>query len=129
MLDVTPGTDSVALTVMLPTTSPPHRSARRELMVRWWSRSALVAIVIVLGLLQGSRAALGDMPLGAGLEPSAEAKAETPAPADPEQGELRGRFFRPAGSSAVRPALHLRPSRWIPAPGERIALACPVPSC
>ena len=129
MMDVTPGTDSVALTVMLPTTPPLHRSVRRELMVRWWGRSALVAIVFVLGLLQGTRAALGDIQLGTGPEPAAEAKAETPAAGEREPAELRGRFFRPEGSTAVRPALRLRQSSWRPAPSERLALACPTPSC
>jgi hypothetical protein len=128
MMDVTPGTDSVALTVMLPTTPPPHRSVRREILVRWWSRSALVAIVFVLGLLQGTRAALGDIELEAGPEAAAEAN-ETPAAGEREPAELRGRFFRPEGSNAVRPALRLRQSSWRPESGERLALACPAPSC
>jgi hypothetical protein len=128
-MDVTPGTDSLALTVMMPTTPPPHRSVRREFMIRWWSRSALVAIVFVLGLLQGTRAALGDIQLGTGSEPAAEAKAETPAAGVREQDTLRGRFFRPEGSSAVRPTLRLRQSSWRPAPTERLALACPDSSC
>jgi hypothetical protein len=114
---------------MLTTTSPPQRSARRELLVGWWSRSALVAIVIVLGLLQGSRAALGDIELGSRPEAAAETKAETPGAGAREQGALHGRFFRPADSSAVRPALRLRQSRWSPAEVERLALACPDPSC
>jgi hypothetical protein len=114
---------------MLTTTPTPQQSARREILVRWWSRSALVAIVFVLGLLQGTRAALGDMPLGAGTEPAAEAKAETPAAGEREPAERRGRFFRPEGSNAVRPALRLRQSSWRPEPEQRLALACPAPSC
>ena len=129
MMDVTPGTDSVALTVMLPTTPTPQRSVRREILVRWWSRSALVAIVFVLGLLQGTRAALGDIQLGAGPDTAAEAKAETPAAGEREPADLRGRFFRPAGSNAVRPALRLRQGSWSPASDERLALACPAPGC
>jgi hypothetical protein len=98
-------------------------------LVRWWSRSALVAIVFALGLLQGTRAALGDIQLGAGSEPAAEAKAETPAARAQEPAELRGRFFRPEGSSAVRPTLRLRQSSWRPESDERLAFACPTPSC
>src|SRR5262245_17274639 len=130
MMDVTPGTDSLALTTMPTATPTPRRSARSELMVRWWSRSALVAIVFVLGLLQGTRAALGDIRLDpASPEPAAELKAETPPAEVEEPAALRGRFFRPDGSSAVRPALRLAPSAWSPEPAERIALACPGASC
>ena len=129
MMDVTPGTDSLALTPMLPAKEAPYRSARRELMVGWWSRSALVALVIVLGLVQGSRAALGDISLDGGAEAAAESTAETPAAAEPEAAALRGRFFRPAGSNAVRPELRLRQGSWHPTRAERFALACPDPSC
>jgi len=126
-MDVTPGTDSVALTVMLQSTLPAHPIARSEWMTSWWSRSALIALVIVLGLLQGSRAALGNLPLGDETEAAAEATAETPAAPAPERDDaLRGRFFRPAGSSAVRPGLRLEQSSWRPDDLERVAtLACP----
>jgi hypothetical protein len=124
-MDVTPGPDLAALTLMLPAAAPPHRSPRREFMVSWWSRSALVVLVLVLGLLQGSRAALGDM----SLTDAADAQAETPAAGVLERDALRGHFFRPAGSSAVRPALRSRQSAWTPASVSRLALACPDPSC
>lgn len=129
MMDVTPGSDSLALTPMLPATPPSHRSVWRELMAAWWSRSALVALVIVLGLVQGSRAALGDIALDSGAEAAAESQAETPGPAELEPAALRGRFYRPAGSDAVRPALRLRQGSWHPARAERFALACPDPGC
>jgi hypothetical protein len=92
-------------------------------MVGWWSRGALVALVFLLGLLQGSRAALGDMPLRAAAESAAEAPA---ASAVVESDALRGHFFRPAGSNAVRPAPRMRPSVWTP---PALALPCSDPSC
>lgn len=128
MMDVTPGTDSPALTVMLPCEPPSHRSLRRELMQSSWSRGALVALVFVLGLLQGTRAALGDMPL-AEVPAAAGAETETPAAGVSEPDALRGYFFRPAGSDAVRPALRLRQSRWNPGEAKRLALICPNAAC
>ena len=109
MMDVTPGTDSQALTVMLLCEPPSPRSLRREIMQSRWSRGALIALVFVLGLLQGTRAALGDMPLAE--IPAAGAPTETPAAGVSEPDALRGHFFRPAGSDAVRPTLRLRQSR------------------
>jgi len=128
MMDVTPGTDSQALTVMLPCEPPSHRSLRRDIMQSGWSRGALVALVFVLGLLQGTRAALGDMPL-AELPAATAAPAETPAAGVSEPDALRGHFFRPAGSDAVRPTLRLRQSRWIPAEAKRLAFVCPNAAC
>jgi hypothetical protein len=80
--------------------------------------------VFGLGLLQGSRAALGDMPLGEG-EPAA---AEAPA-GHLEPDALRGDFFRPVGSTAVRPALRLRAGAWTPAEPARLALRCSAAGC
>jgi hypothetical protein len=93
-----------------------------------WSRGALVALVFVLGLLQGTRAALGDMPL-AEVPAAAGAETETPAAGVGEPDALRGHFFRPAGSDAVRPTLPLRQSRWNPAEAKRLALICPNAAC
>jgi hypothetical protein len=93
-----------------------------------WSRGALVALVFVLGLLQGTRAALGDMPL-AEVPAAAGAETGTPAAGVSEPDALRGHFFRPAGSDAVRPALRLRQSRWNPAEAKRLALICPNAAC
>ena len=126
-MDVTPGPDSAALTSMLPAGQAPHRSVRRDIMQSAWGRGALVALVFVLGLLQGTRAALGDMPLAE--PPSASATTEAPAAGVSEPDALRGHFVRPAGSDAVRPALRLRQSRWNPAEAERLALACPDAAC
>jgi hypothetical protein len=132
MQDVTPGTDSVALTVMTPSTTAlplPPPSLGVELARSAWGRGALVALVFVLGLLQGTRAALGDIPL-------AEAPAAAEAPAEPPAGvtepdALRGHFFRPAGSDAVRPSLRLQQGRWSPGEPEeeRLALACEDAAC
>jgi hypothetical protein len=93
-----------------------------------WSRGALVALVFVLGLLQGTRAALGDIPL-ADVPAAAGAANETPAAGVSEPDALRGHFFRPSGSDAVRPMLRLRQSRWNPAEAERLALTCPNAAC
>lgn len=128
MMDVTPGTDSPALTVMLLCEPPSHRSLRREIMRSSWSRGALVALVFGLGLLQGTRAALGDMPL-AEIPAAVDAPTEKPAAGVSEPDALRGHFFRPAGSDAVRPALRLRQSRWNPAEAKRLALGCPNAAC
>ena len=127
MMDVTPGPDSLALTLMMPAAEPPHRSVRRDVMQSRWSRGALVALVFVLGLLQGTRAALGDMPLSE-LPAAAEAQAETPAGVS-ERDALRGHFFRPAGSDAVRPLLQLRQSRWNPDEAKRLAFVCEDAAC
>jgi hypothetical protein len=126
-MDATPGSDSLTLTLALPDARTLHRSAQRSGVGRWWLRSALVGLVFALGLLQGSRAALGRMPLAPALEASAH--AEVPVAGELEADTLRGHFFRPKGSDAVRPVLRLQPSRWLPAEAPRVALACPGPSC
>ena len=127
-MDVTPGPDSLALTPMLPAARAPHRSVRRDILQSGWSRGALVALVFVLGLLQGTRAALGDMPLRE-LPAAAEAQAETPGAGAIEPDALRGHFFRPAGSDAVRPRLRLHQSHWSPAEAKRLAFACEDAAC
>ena len=120
-MDATPGTDSLAFATVSPAAPPPHRSAWRLRMGRWWLDGALISFVLVLGLLQGSRAALGRMPLSDVSEPPA---VTAPPPADVEADGLHGRFFRPDDSSAVRPALRLRQSVWRPAGESRVASAC-----
>jgi hypothetical protein len=125
-MDVTPGSDPLAFTLALPDARTPHRSAQRFGVGRWWLRSALVGVVFALGLLQGSRAALGRMPLAPALEVSAH--AEVPVAGELEADAIRGHFFRPKGSDAVRPVLRLRPSRWLPAEAKRVALTFPDPS-
>jgi hypothetical protein len=124
----TPGPVFVAPTHMLPVATRSHRSPRREFLVGWWSRAALVALVFLLGLLQGSRAALGDLPLRAAAEIRADAPAQAATPGVVENDALRGRFFRPAGSNAVRPALRMRPSVWTPHSAAR-RVACSAPGC
>ena len=114
-MDGTPGSDLVP--------------ARREIVTRIWARSALVVFVFLLGLLQGTRAALGDMPLASDVAaPPPEASAAAPAAAR-EAGPVGGRFFRPTGSNARRPELRLRPSLWSPRPPERLALPCGGAAC
>jgi hypothetical protein len=98
-------------------------------VTRSWARSALVALVFLLGLLQGTRAALGDMPL-AGDVAAPPPEASAAAPATPrETGPAGGRFFRPAGSDAQRPELRLRPSHWRPHAPERLARRCGGAAC
>jgi hypothetical protein len=130
MTDVTPGTGSPALTDMSTPSEAPQRIERRDFLAGWWGRGALVALVMVLGLVQGSRAALGDISLDDA--PKATVDAAPPVPPAPEEADaspLRGRFYRPEGSDAVRPALRLRQSAWQPESLERLALACPDASC
>ena len=85
-------------------------------------QALLVSLVLVLGLLQGTRAALGRV--------SPASRAPTPdvsAPPAREPDWRRGHFFRPAGSTASRPRLGLRAGVWRPAPApvpRRIARAC-----
>ena len=126
-MDATLGSDSLTPTPALPDARIPQRSARRFGVGRWWLQSALVGTVFALGLLQGSRAALGRMPLAPALE--SPAHVEVPAEYGLEADTVRGHFYRPKGSDAVRPALRLRQSRWLPADARRIARACPEPSC
>jgi len=126
-MDATLGSDSLTPTPALPDARIPQRSAWRVSVGRWWLQSALVGIVFALGLLQGSRAALGRMPLAPALEPPAHVAVRV----DDGLGAdtVRGHFYRPKGSDAVRPALRLWQSRWLPAEARRIARACPEPSC
>jgi hypothetical protein len=98
---------------MLPAAAPPHPSPWRDRLVGVWGRGVLVAIVFALGLLQGSRAALGDIPLDELADVAAPPTADA---AVVESDALRGHFFRPPGSNAVRPELRTRPSAWSPAP-------------
>lgn len=126
-MDVTPGPVPAALTLMLPAAQAPHRSERRPAMLGGWSRSALVALTFVLGLLQGSRAALNDAPQEPAPRP--ETHAEAPGEASRESDALRGHFYRPAGSRAVRPLLQLRERRWEPNAALRLAEACEASGC
>jgi hypothetical protein len=119
-MDATPGPVPVALTDVT-SAEPLHRIPRRELRMTAWGRALLVGLVFALGLLQGSRAALGDILLGG--EPEAPA-AQAPATGQLEPDALRGHFFRPLGSTAVRPPLRLRASTWSPAEPTRLALSC-----
>ena len=119
-MDATPRPVPVALTDVT-TADPLHPNPRRNLRVSAWARSVLVGLVFVLGLLQGSRAALGDIALGGEPEPEAASDAVT---GHVEPDALRGDFFRPHGSTAVRPPLRLRTSTWSPAE-PRLALSCP----
>lgn len=121
-MDATPGPVPVALTDVT-AAHPSLRSPRRKLAASAWGRGLLVGLVFALGLLQGSRAALGDIPLGA------EEAAEAPAAGHFEPDALRGGFFRPLGSTAVRPDLRLRASAWTPAAPARLALGCSAPGC
>jgi hypothetical protein len=87
---------------------------------RWPLRVLLVTSVVVLGLLQGSRTALGSAPL-----PSAPQAAESASPPAREADWRRGHFYRPAGSAAVRPRPLLRPVVWLPEPAPaRVATRC-----
>jgi len=86
-------------------------------MASWQVKSALVALVMVLGLLQGTRTALGRVPLA-----SPPAPADVAAPPAREHDPIRGHFFRPPGSNAVRPPLSLRPVAWWPERPLPIAL-------
>jgi hypothetical protein len=113
-MDATPGPVPVALTDVTAAHPLPRPLRTRAA----WARGLLVGLVFALGLLQGSRAALGDIPLGAEREPP-------PAAGLVEPDALRGHFFRPVGSTAVRPVLRLRASAWTPAEPERLALTCP----
>jgi hypothetical protein len=99
---------------------PRHRSAGRTPMFRWQAKVALFGLVFVLGLLQGTRTALGLAPLA-----SPAARADVSAPPARELDPIRGHFFRPPGSDAVRPPLSLRPAVWWPERPLPVAQACP----
>ena len=88
-------------------------------MASWKGKTALVALVMVLGLLQGTRTALGPAPLAPPAAP------DFAAPPARELYPVRGHFFRPAGSDAVRPALRLRPVAWQPERSVPVAQLCP----
>ena len=126
-MDATLGCDPLAPTPALPGAVCSQQSAPGPRVGRWWLQSALIGTVFVLGLLQGSRAALGRMPLAPTL--AASTLAEAPAEDGLETDTVRGHFYRPNGSDAVRPALRLRQNRWLPAEARRIARACPDASC
>ena len=99
-----------------------HRNAWRTRMTGWPTRTLLVALVLVLGLLQGTRTALGRVPPA-----SPPALPDVAAPPTHEPDWRRGHFFRPASSTASRPRLVLRPVVWRPAPpapARRVARAC-----
>jgi hypothetical protein len=99
-----------------------HRSAWRARMAGWQTRASLVALVLVLGLLHGTHTALGS---GPPARPPATPDVAAPPAREPDW--RRGHFFRPAGSTASRPRLVLRPGVWRPAPADptpRIARAC-----
>lgn len=107
-----PPRSSEAMTAVLP---PP--SALLRLAAGLAGRTLLVALVMVLGLLHGSRTALG-----IGAPPSAIALPDVAAPPAYETDWRRGHFYRPVGSTATRPEVTLRPRVWRPEP--RVARAC-----
>jgi hypothetical protein len=123
-MDATPGPVPVALTDVS-AAQPSQRSPHWKLAPGAWARGLLIGLVFALGLIQGSRAALGDIPLG---EPE-PAAAEAPLGGQVEPDALRGDFFRPLGSTAVRPVLQLRARVWTPAEPARLALSCAGPVC
>jgi hypothetical protein len=87
----------------------------------WGARTLLVGFVVVLGLLQGSRTALGSAP----LLPRTPAAVDVASPPAREADWRRGHFYRPAGSAAKRPRPVLRPVVWLPGPAPaRVARSC-----
>jgi hypothetical protein len=119
-MDAAPGPALLESETPLRSPAPLHRSARRTPVFRWHAKVALVGLVFVLGLLQGTRTALGLAPLA-----SPPAPADVSAPPARELDPIRGHFFRPPGSDAVRPPLSLRPVVWWPERPVPIAQACP----
>ena len=119
-MDAAPGLPS-EIREAFPAARPAHRSAGRKAMGR---RSkpllAALALVAVLGGLQGARTALrAPRPL-----PPVAPDVASPPPAR-EADWRRGHFYRPAGSTASRPALVLRPLEWRPrAALPRVARTC-----
>jgi hypothetical protein len=85
-------------------------------MASWQVRVALVTVVLVLGLFQGTRTALGRVP------PESVAYVAPIAVPVREHDPIRGHFFRPPGSDAVRPPLSLRPVAWWPERTMPVAL-------
>jgi hypothetical protein len=111
----------------LPTPERGPRSAWWARATGWQARALLVAAVALLGLLHGTRTALVEAERA-----SPPAPPDVAAPPQREPDWRRGHFYRPAGSTAARPPLVLRPSAWQPAteaPLPRIARACADGSC
>ena len=100
--------------------SPPRAWWRARGRPRAQGLGAALVLVLALGALQGARAALGP----ALLERPRRADPPTSASPPPsrEADWRRGSFYRPAGSTASRPRLLLRPLAWRPAP--RVARTC-----
>ena len=117
-MDATPGTEPLVAAAALPAPPVSHPTPRRRRVRRAWIDGALIGAVLALGLLQGARAALGGFVLE--VPPAALAQSEAPSGDD----ALRGRFYRPPGSDAVRPPLRLEPHHWHPPSEARVALAC-----
>jgi hypothetical protein len=120
-MDAVPGLPCETRAAALRTASRAHRSARRASMPGWPTKPLLVALalVVVLGLIQGTRTAL--------RAPHAPAAPEVASPPPAREADWRrGHFYRPAGSTASRPRLVLRPLVWRPAPGvpALVASAC-----
>jgi hypothetical protein len=98
----------------------PAPAARHPSRMSFGARALLVSFVVVLGLLQGSRTALGSAPL-----PPAPATADVASLPAREADWRRGHFYRPTGSAAERPRPVLRPVVWRPGPAPaRIAKRC-----
>lgn len=98
----------------------PAPAARHPSRMSFGARALLWSFVVVLGLLQGSRTALGSAPL-----PRAPAAADVASPPAREADWRRGHFYRPAGSDAERPRPVLRPVVWLhQPPPARVARRC-----
>lgn len=117
-MDAAPGLALLEPETPLRSPVPSQRSARTPLF-RWQAKVALFGLVFVLGLLQGTRTALGLAPLAGRVAP-----ADVSAPPARELDPIRGHFFRPPGSDAVRPPLSLRPVVWWPERPVPFAQAC-----
>jgi len=111
-----PPRSSEAMTAVLPPRVPPPGAPRR-VTAGLAGRTLLVVLVMALGLLHGTRTALGS-----GIPASAIAPPDVAAPPARETDWRRGHFYRPAGSTATRPEATLRPRVWRPEP--RVARAC-----
>ena len=119
-MELAPDLASETLTAACPGAPPAPAAASFARSTSWGARALLVAFVVVLGLLQGSRTALGGAPL-----PSAPAAADVASPPAREADWRRGHFYRPAGSDAERPRQVLRPVVWLPGPApSRVARSC-----
>jgi hypothetical protein len=126
-MDAAPLLERTNFEAALPASESPHRSAWRTRMIGWQTRALLVALVMLLGLLHGTRTALGEVELA-----TPPATPDVAAPPQHEPDWRRGHFYRPADSTAVRPPLVLRPNAWRPAPESpvpRIARSCAGGSC